>query len=64
VLNYNNTFTVAERLIADQGRNSVFALNDNIRNMHLNRETELSVFHCYVNSIFNYGSEVCHAEIK
>jgi hypothetical protein len=58
VFNYNNKFTMAEKKIADQGRKAIFALNTNIRSMNLNKETVLSLFDCYVGSIFNYGSEV------
>jgi hypothetical protein len=58
VFNYNNKFTMAEKKISDQGKKAMFALNTNIRNMHLNKETVLSLFDSYVSSIFNYGSEV------
>jgi hypothetical protein len=49
---------VSDKQIANQGIKAMFALNNNIRNMHLNKETVLSLFDCYVCSIFNYGSEV------
>ena len=59
LLNYNGVFTNAQKMLSNQGdKLAVFSLFSKIQDDYFNKETLLSLFDTYVNSIVNYGCEV------
>lgn len=58
VFNFNNKFNVAEKQLSDQGRKAAFSVNSNIKSLHLNPESLLSVFDSYIGSVVGYASAV------
>ena len=58
VLNFNGKSSVAEKLVAEQGRKAVFALIKNTKPFMFNHHTLLSLFDTYISSALCYGCEI------
>ena len=57
LFNYNDKFTITEKLIANQGRKAMFAMTKSCRGLRLNTETEIYLFNTYIMPVLNYGRE-------